>query len=265
MNRGRSQRWYRRAVPLAAAALCLGLTGVPVSAPSPAMPVSDAVLATATLGHVPTVRPVATGQGTPYSAIVAGLVDIDSRIPGGTSSGTGIVLRRDGVVVTNNHVVARATDIVATDLGDGRRYPVIVLDRDPGHDVAVIQLVGAAHLAVAPIGDSDRIEVGDRVAAIGNAGGLGGRPTITTGAVTALDRSIVASDESSHQRRHLHGMIQVSATVRPGDSGGALAGAGGVIGMITATSPGAGFAIPIDTVRSIADDVSLRPSSSRSE
>jgi S1-C subfamily serine protease len=197
---------------------------------------------------------------------VAGLVDVDSRIPGGTSAGTGIVLRSDGMVVTNNHVVARATDITATDLGDGHRYQAVLVGRDPSHDIAVIQLTGADGLAVAPIGDSDDLRVGDRVSAIGNAGGVGGRPSITTGKVTALDQSIVATDESAHQRRRLHGMIQVSATVRPGDSGGALVGEDGVIGMITATSPGAGFAIPINTVVGIARDLGRRPAvSARSE
>ena len=259
-----------RLASLAAAALCLGLAAGQAPAPTVAHAgILQGVEASVTVPYTPTsaTRPVAeAGRGGSYASTVAGLVDVDSRIPGGTSSGTGIVLRSDGIVVTNSHVVARATEIEATDLGNGRRYPVIVLGRDSGHDVAEIQLVGASGLAVAPIGDSDQLSVGDQVAAIGNAGGLGGRPTITTGEVTALDQSIVASDESAHQRRHLHGMIQVSATVKPGDSGGALVGDRGVIGMITATSPGAGFAIPVNTVVRIAQEFGERPMiSARSE
>jgi S1-C subfamily serine protease len=208
------------------------------------------------VGSAPAISPVVgVEQVGPYESTVAGLVDVNARIPGGTAAGTGIVLSPDGVVVTNNHVVVKASTIVATDLADGRDYPVTVLGRDPGHDVAVIRLIGASGLPVAPIGDSDQLKVGDRVAAIGNAGGRGGRPTITTGEVTALDQSIVAADDSTHQRRRLHGMIQVSASVQPGDSGGALVGATGVIGMNTATSPGAGFAIPINTVIAIAHKI----------
>lgn len=258
MARGCGRRRFRRGAQLSAAALCsgltlcLGLSGSQVPGPLPPQPVTVNVATAATLIN-PMINPViAAGPAGSYGSTVAGLVDLDSRIPGGIASGTGIVLSPDGVVVTNYHEVARASTIQATDLGDGRVYSAKVLGRDPSHDIAVVRLIGASGLPTAPIGDSDRVEVGDHVAAIGNAGGRGGRPTITTGEVTALDRSIVAGDENTHQRRHLSGMIQVSADVQPGDSGGALVGDGGVIGMNTATSPGAGYAIPINTVIAVA-------------
>ena len=198
---------------------------------------------------------VSAAQVGPYTSTEAGLVDVDCRLRGATGAGTGIVVRSDGVVVTNNHVVASAISITATDLADGRRYPVVVLLRDPGRDVAVIRLVGAAGLAVAPLGNSDRLEVGDPVTALGNAGGRGGPPTVTSGAVTALDRSIVSDDDYTHQSRRLRGMIEVSASMPAGDSGGALLGSSGVVGMNTADGPQSGFAIPINTVLAIARGV----------
>lgn len=188
----------------------------------------------------------------PYAATEAALVDVNCRLRGGTGAGTGIVLGSDGVAVTNNHVVAEAISITATDLGNGRRYPVVVVARDPARDVAVIRLVGAAGLAVAPLGDSDQLEVGDPVTALGNAGGRGGAPTVTTGEVTALDQSIVSDDDYTHRSRRLREMIEVSAAVPAGDSGGALLGGSGVIGMNTAEGPHAGFAVPINTVLAIA-------------
>lgn len=265
MARGCTRRRVRRGGLLSAATLCSGLTlclgltwsQTPGPLPQPAAStvttasaVTDAATSAGSAHSI--VSALDAGAPGPYGSTVAGLVDLDSRIPGGIASGTGIVLSPDGVVVTNYHEVARASTIQATDLGDGRVYSARVLGRDPGHDIAVVRLTGASGLPTAPFGDSDRIRVGDRVAAIGNAGGRGGRPTITTGEITALDRSIVANDDTTHQHRRLRGMIQVSADVQPGDSGGALVGDGGVIGMNTATSPGAGYAIPINTVLAIA-------------
>ena len=176
------------------------------------------------------------------------LVDLTCVRSNGSARGTGIVLSPDGVVATNNHVVARAVSISATDVGNGRQYPVVVLSSDPGKDIAVIRLVGATGLAVASLGNSDQLRVGDRVTALGNAGGRGGAPTVTTGAVIALDRSIVSDDRKSHTSHRLRAMIEVSASIPPGDSGGALLGAAGVVGMNTAQGPHSGFAIPINTV-----------------
>jgi S1-C subfamily serine protease len=198
---------------------------------------------------------VSPAEVGPYASTEAGLVDIDCGLRDGSAAATGIVLGSNGVAVTNNHVVAKAISIAATDLADGRRYPVVVLVRDASRDVAVIQLVGAAGLAVAPIGDSDQLKVGDPVTAIGNAGGRGGAPTVTTGEVTALGRSIISTDDYTHQHRHLRGMVEVSASVPSGDSGGALLGASGVVGMNTAAGPDSGFAIPINTVVAIARGV----------
>jgi S1-C subfamily serine protease len=200
----------------------------------------------------------------PSAAAAAALVDIDCHLRDGGSSGTGIVIGSDGVVVTNNHVVTGALSISATALADGHRYPVVVVGRDPVRDIAVIKLVGALGLPVAPLGDSDRLKVGDPVAALGNAGGRGGPPSITSGAVIALDRSIV-SDDDNHNSRRLRGMIEVSAAMPQGDSGGALVGPSGVIGMNTAESPNSGFAIPINVVLNVASRWVDGPSGTEAE
>lgn len=252
---GRGHRW-RVAAGVSALVLCVGLLGVShaggVSGRGGAA--STAAVDAGAIGpRMPAVEDVSyEAEVGPVAETESALVDVDCRVRGGTTAGTGIVLGANGVVVTNNHVVAKAISISATDLGNRRRYPVVVLRRDPGHDVAVIQLVGATGLAVAPLGDSDHLRVGDGVTAVGNAGGHGGAPMVTTGVVTALGRSIVSADEYTHQSHHLSEMIEVSASVPAGDSGGALLGVSGVVGMDTAQGPGSGFAIPIDTVLSIA-------------
>ena len=112
-------------------------------------------------------------------------------------------------------------------------------------------------------GDASSVEIGDEVAGIGNALGRGGEPAVATGSVTALDRSITASDPNGSSEQ-LTGMIQTDANIQPGDSGGALVNAEGqVVGMITAgndrtTSTGGptiGFAVPIDTALAVVDQI----------
>jgi len=177
-----------------------------------------------------------------------GLVNINTRLPKAVGAGTGIVLDATGVVVTNNHVIAGATAISATDPNNGRTYRADVVGTDPDHDIALMRLRDATALPVAVLGDSDNVQVGDHVEAMGNAGGRGGAPTVTTGEVIALDRSVVARDDYQHSSHRLRGMIEVDASVQPGDSGGPLVGTAGVIGMDTAASDQSGFAIPINTV-----------------
>jgi S1-C subfamily serine protease len=191
-----------------------------------------------------------------------GLVDINTRLPRASGAGTAIVLNATGLVVTNNHVIAGATSITATDPDGGRTYRADVVGTDPQHDIALLRLKGATALPVAALGNSDDVQVGDRVEAIGNAGGRGGAPTITTGEVVALDRSIVARDESQHSSRRLRGLIEVDASVQPGDSGGPLVGTGGVIGMDTAASDQSGFAIPINTVVATVHRLTVAPTGS---
>jgi S1-C subfamily serine protease len=203
---------------------------------------------------------------TRVQRVASGLVDIDTRLgyQGVAGAGTGIVLSPSGDVLTNNHVISGATSIRVTAIGTGRSYPATVLGYDRTRDVAVLHLQGALGLPTAPLGDSDRVAVGDEVAAIGNAGGVGGPPTVTTGRVTALDETITVSDDVTGAAQQLSGLIQVSAPMRPGDSGGALVNtAGQVIGVNTAASTGfqvhssgaEGFAIPINQALAIARQI----------
>ncbi len=201
-----------------------------------------------------------------------GVVDIESRMSGGVGAGTGMVLTADGEILTNNHVVEGASQIVVTVVTTGESYRASIVGTDPEDDVAVLQLTGASGLETIPLGDSDTVQVGDQVAAIGNAGGVGGTPSIATGRVTALGQQITASDEDGSNAETLTDMIQVDANVVPGDSGGPLANTSGeVIGMDSAaaasngslgatrfrggTGGGEGYAIPINKALSIAEEL----------
>jgi S1-C subfamily serine protease len=195
---------------------------------------------------------------------------------GATAAGTGIVLTSNGEVLTNNHVIRGATSIKVTDVGNGRTYTAKVVGYDASRDVAVIQLQNASGLATANLGDSSSVQSGDAVTALGNAGGKGGTPSVASGAVTALNQSITASDEGSGvNSEQLTGLIETNADIQPGDSGGALVNSyGQVIGMNTAASSGTQFqsqsgqsaaqayAIPIDKAESIAKQIEAGQGSS---
>jgi S1-C subfamily serine protease len=197
-----------------------------------------------------------------------GLVDITTTIgfDGAQGAGTGIVLSADGLVLTNHHVVAGATAVRATDVGNGKTYDATVLGYDSTHDVAVLRLKGASGLTVAPLGSSATLKVGDPVVAVGNAGGVGGTPSAVAGTVRALDQQITVQDERDGSPQRLTGLIQLDAAIVPGDSGGAVVDADGkVVGVVTAasasaasgdsTAPVDGFAVPIDQARSIARQI----------
>ena len=193
-----------------------------------------------------------------------GLVDINTQLgnPNAQAAGTGIVLDASGEVLTNNHVISGATSITVTDIGTGQTYPATVVGYDRSHDIAVLQLQGASGLQTASIGDSSGVAIGDEVAAIGNAGGRGGTPSIAGGTVSALDQTVTVSDDTGGSEQ-LAGLIQVAADVQPGDSGGPLVNtAGQVIGVDTAGSAASGFqsggdglAIPINDAIAISTQI----------
>jgi S1-C subfamily serine protease len=200
------------------------------------------------------------------AAVEPGVVDINTRLgyQSAAAAGTGMVLTSNGYVLTNNHVIDGATSISATVVGTGRSYTATVVGTDVSEDVAVLRLSGASGLTTIPLGDSTTVSTGDRVVAIGNAGGTGGDPTVVTGSVTALNQSIVASDENGTNAEQLHGLIVTDAPIVAGDSGGPLANSQGkVIGMDTAASANnqfmsannTGFAIPINRALSIAKQI----------
>jgi S1-C subfamily serine protease len=173
-----------------------------------------------------------------------GVVDVTSTLgyQNATAKGTGIVLTSNGEILTNNHVVEGATSISVTDIGNGKTYKATVLGYDESQDVAVLQLSGASGLTTATTGNSSTVQQGNKVVALGNAGGVGGTPSVAAGTVTALNQSITASDESSGTSEQLSGMIETDADIQSGDSGGPLVNEyGQVIGMDTAASSGFQF------------------------
>jgi S1-C subfamily serine protease len=239
-------------------------------------------LRTPSLGLPPsgpsTVSPPARSSGgsADPSALVAmvapGLVDINTQLgyQNGEGAGTGIVLTPSSEVLTNNHVINGATSITVIDIGNGQTYAATVVGYDRNHDVAVLQMQGASGLQTASIGDSNAVAVGDEIAAIGNAGGVGGTPSIAAGTVSALDQAITVSDDTTGSSEQLEGLIQVAADVAPGDSGGPLVNtAGQVVGVDTAGAAGPrlesttsqGMAIPINDAIAISKQIDSGTSS----
>ena len=203
-----------------------------------------------------------------------GVVDITSTLnyQSETAEGTGMVLNSNGLVLTNNHVINGATSIKATLVTSGKTYTARVLGYDVTDDVALLQLQNASGLKTVSVGNSSQVTLGTPVLAIGNAGGQGGTPTVAPGIINATNRTITAGDQGSGTTETLHGMLQTSAQIQPGDSGGPLANAAGkVIGMDTAASSSSsessssstmGYAIPINTALSIARQIAAGHGSS---
>jgi len=163
------------------------------------------------------------------------------------SLGSGVVVSKDGYILTNNHVVADAEEILVT-LSDKKKYEAQIIGRDPKTDLALIKIKVENTIPAARLGDSDKLRVGDWVVAIGNPFGLGS--TITAGIVSAKGRVIGAGPYDN--------FIQTDASINPGNSGGPLFNLDGeVIGINTAIvapsggNVGIGFAIPINMAKSV--------------
>jgi serine protease Do len=173
------------------------------------------------------------------------------RAPRQEGLGSGVVITKDGYILTNNHVVDGAEEVKVA-LQDGREFTAKVIGRDPKSDVAVIK-IDAKDLPTVPIADSDKVEVGDVVLAIGNPFGIG--QTVTTGIVSATGRGgAIGLDYED--------FIQTDAAINPGNSGGALVDSEGrLIGINTAIlsrsggNQGIGFAIPSDLARDVAQSL----------
>ncbi len=165
--------------------------------------------------------------------------------------GSGTIIDAEGHILTNKHVVSGAQKIGAT-LADGRVLEGRVTGTCSTHDVAIIK-VKERELAAAELGDSDKLKVGQRVFAIGNPFGLAGGPTVTSGVVSALNRSIESS------RGMIENLVQTDAAINPGNSGGPLVDMQGrVVAINTAIIPyaqGIGFAIPINSARKCANEI----------
>lgn len=246
--------------------------------------VTDALANSATRGfpHV-----AALSAGTTVSASSAeaavnnAVVDIDATdgYSGEEDAGTGMVITSNGDVLTNNHVVADATSVTVTLVATGKSYKAKVLGTDATDDVALLKLTGVSGLATINAGDASSVADGTAVAAVGNALGRAGTPTVTTGAITGTGRDITASDGNGSSSERLTGLLETDTNIVSGDSGGPLVDSSGqVVGMDTAaaasesdgsgfepsaiTSSSDGYAIPITTALDIARKIASGKASS---
>ena len=218
-----------------------------------------------------------TNIETVIGKVLPAIVSIDAKsaapasqsiFGGGTSDGvqedqgTGMIITPNGEVVTNNHVIAGATTITVTLYGSLKALPATLVDTDPTNDVALLQISGQSNLPTVTYGNSDNVQVGDGVVAIGNALGLSaGTPTVTQGIISAKGRSVQASDSTGTATESLTNMFQTDAAINPGNSGGPLVDSSGrVIGMNTAVASSTdgisqaqniGFAIPSNKIEKL--------------
>ncbi len=165
--------------------------------------------------------------------------------------GSGVIIDSKGYIVTNHHVIAGSNRIDVT-LVDGRKLSGKLIGADASSDMAIVK-VGEEGLQAAQLGESDKLRVGQFVIAIGNPFGLVGGPTVTTGVVSALNRTIQVENQVYES------LIQTDAAINPGNSGGPLVDSDGkVIGISTAMVPfaqGIGFAIPINSAKKIVEEL----------
>jgi putative serine protease PepD len=207
-----------------------------------------------------------TGSSTEdVSAIAASalpsVVQVNVTAAQGSGIGSGVVLSADGRILTNNHVISGAQQISVV-TNDGKEYAATVVGADPNSDLAVLKLTGASGLTPATFADSSSVKVGDQVVAIGSPEGLQG--TVTTGIVSALDRTVNIAGETRRSAGTSYQAIQTDASINPGNSGGPLLNsAGQVIGINSAIyspasgaeqagSVGIGFSIPSNQAVQIA-------------
>ncbi|UXA17785.1 S1C family serine protease [Mycobacterium sp. SMC-4] len=230
---------------------------------------SPRLLVIAFAAIVALVAPLAPAAAVPGDPIAAALqvepavVRIDTEVDyqGVYGLGTAFVIDPNGLAMTNFHVVQGADRVTAT--VNGRPYPAQLVGYDRRRDVAVIQLIGATGLPVAPLGDANALVPGEPVVALGNARGTTGPLTQEIGTVSGFGRTVKAEDTLTGSADELTGLIEFAAPVRAGDSGGPLVnGNGQVVGITTAASVnfrmgpgGKGFAIPINDAVAIANQI----------
>ncbi|MER5703865.1 trypsin-like peptidase domain-containing protein [Micromonospora sp. NPDC002296] len=196
--------------------------------------------------------------------IAAAVQDSVVSISTGSGEGSGVILSADGYVLTNNHVVASASgETLRVIFADGKNAEAKIVGTDPKTDLAVVKATGVSDLKAAKFGDSDGMQVGDQVLALGSPLGLQG--SVTSGIVSARDRTIQAGEgqqqDPSQGVSSIAGLLQTDAPINPGNSGGALVNTRGeVIGINTAIATsgqstgniGVGFAIPSNKAKDVA-------------
>jgi len=231
-------------------------SGVPrLALPAAVASAAIVVAATLLLGRAGAAPATTSSHRTGVVVVTTNLLSDNS------AAGTGVVLTSSGRVLTNNHVIRGASSVRVTDPSDGRSFSAKVLGYSVSKDVALLQLQKPRGLRPARIGNSSSARVGQRVLAVGNAGGTGNLTTVT-GRVTGLGRSIDVNDDDGSSSR-LIGLIKTSAPLQPGDSGGPLLANGRVIGIDVAAGSRTGFsssftegyAIPINRAMSITRQI----------
>ena len=219
-----------------------------------------ALLAFAVLATLAVAMQGGAAAGKPTTGVV--VIETSLSYQNAAAAGTGVVLRADGKVLTNNHVIRGATRIRVLDPGTRQRYDARVLGYSVTADIAVLRLRQASGLATATLGGSTPVRGGQPITAVGNAGGTS-RLVVTRGTVTAVGRAITVQDDQGTDHR-LTGLIQTNADLQPGDSGGPLLDRSGrVVGINTAASVGfafrsgdsEGYAIPIGRAMSITRQI----------
>ncbi|MET0921488.1 MAG: trypsin-like peptidase domain-containing protein, partial [Acidimicrobiia bacterium] len=194
------------------------------------------------------------------------IVNISTQTSQGEAAGTGLLISSKGLVLTNHHVISGAEEVQVEVGGNGKTYDAHVVGYAIDDDVALVQIEDVSGLPT--VKTSSDVLANDSVLVIGNALGRGGDPTVSPGTVEALGQQITATDETGSSAETLTDMIQISASVQPGQSGGAVVNADGeVVGMTTAASTGGGyrfggsqsaneaFAIPIARALSVAKEI----------
>ncbi len=221
---------------------------------------NDSLSATATPVAAEQRRPTnsVTGENLDLKALLdkvsPSVASIHTGTRQGEAAGSGIVISDDGLVLTNAHVIEGAQTI-EVDFADGQTAEARIIGSAPEYDVALVQATGLpGAVTPAELGSSGDLQVGDDVVAIGNALNLGDTPSVTTGIVSALSRSIQSPSGDT-----LSDLIQTDAAINPGNSGGPLLNAAGqVVGIntaILADAQNVGFALSIDSITSIIDDL----------
>jgi putative serine protease PepD len=244
--------WAAAGVALVVGGVVSGCTSPATSSPAPSPPSGSSQTVSACA-----VTPVA-------DQVIPSVVTIAASGSGGSGTGSGEVIRSDGYILTNSHVISIAArgGLVQVLFSDGQSSPATITGRDPQTDLAVLHVQPPHELKVIALGSSASVKVGEPVVALGAPLGLSG--TVTSGIISALDRTVEVPGENDRSAL-LVSALQTDASINPGNSGGALVNcAGQLIGVPTAgaTVPGSGggsiglgFAIPVDLAKSVADEI----------
>jgi len=183
--------------------------------------------------------------------------DIFGRTYEASGAGTGFIITNNGLIVTNKHVVSDANTQYTVVTSDGKSYDAQVKSADPFNDLAVLK-IDAKNLPVVELGDSDQLQVGQWVVAVGNSLGRY-QNSVTVGIISAKNRQVDASDSTGQTTETLEGLLQTDAAINGGNSGGPLVNlAGQVVGIntaVAANAQGIGFAIPINAAKKAIDSI----------